>query len=73
MFHGVKIQVPITFLAGKQDWGWAQFPGALEAMQSSACTDYCGTRLIDGAGHWLQQEQPEATVREILSFLDNAR
>lgn len=73
VFHGAKIQVPITFLAGKQDWGWAQFPGALEAMETTACTDYRGTRLIDGAGHWLQQEQPEATVREILSFLDNAR
>ncbi|MEL7468909.1 MAG: alpha/beta hydrolase [Pseudomonadota bacterium] len=73
VFHGLRVQVPMTFLAGRQDWGWAQFPGALDAMESAFCPDYRGTHLIDGAGHWLQQEQPEATVRHILSFLDATR
>ena len=73
VFHGLRVQVPMTFLAGRQDWGWAQFPGALQAMESTFCPDYRGTHLIDGAGHWLQQEQPEATVRHILSFLDATR
>lgn len=68
VYHGAKIQVPVRFLAGAQDWGWAQFPGALEAMEMRACADYRGTRLIDGAGHWLQQEQPAAVIEQILSF-----
>ena len=73
VFHGLPITVPTTFLAGKQDWGWAQFPGAIEAMEASACSDYRGTHLIEDAGHWLQQEQPEATVRHILAFLEQTR
>jgi len=38
-------------------------------MQSSACTRWLGTHLVDGAGHWVQQEQPEATTRLLLEFL----
>jgi pimeloyl-ACP methyl ester carboxylesterase len=29
--------------------------------------------LVDGAGHWVQQEQPEAVVRLLLDFLTKAR
>ena len=25
--------------------------------------------LVDGAGHWVQQEQPEAVARLLLEFL----
>jgi pimeloyl-ACP methyl ester carboxylesterase len=28
--------------------------------------------LVDGAGHWVQQERPEATVRLLLEFLCRA-
>jgi pimeloyl-ACP methyl ester carboxylesterase len=28
-----------------------------------------GLHLIDGAGHWVQQEQPEETSRLLLAFL----
>jgi pimeloyl-ACP methyl ester carboxylesterase len=28
-----------------------------------------GTHLVDGAGHWVQQEQPEAVSRLLLQFL----
>jgi pimeloyl-ACP methyl ester carboxylesterase len=64
-----RIQVPLTFIAGEADWGYRQSPRALEAMEETACADYRGTHLIPGAGHWIQHEQPEAAVRQILSFL----
>jgi pimeloyl-ACP methyl ester carboxylesterase len=38
-------------------------------MQESACTDMRGCHLIDRAGHWIQQEQPEAVVEHLLTFL----
>ena len=28
-----------------------------------------GCHLIDGAGHWVQQEQPEQVSKLLLSFL----
>lgn len=70
VFSGRTIDVPATFLAGAQDWGIYQFPGALEAMAGDAvCPDWRGTHLIEGAGHWVQQEQPEAVVEKLLGFL----
>jgi pimeloyl-ACP methyl ester carboxylesterase len=31
-----------------------------------------GCHLVDGAGHWVQQEQPEAVTRLLLEFLRKA-
>ena len=69
VFYGRRIEVPATFIAGAQDWGWAQVPGALEAMETRATADWRGTHLVDGAGHWVQQEQPEAVVDLLLRVL----
>jgi pimeloyl-ACP methyl ester carboxylesterase len=70
VFSGRTIDVPATFIAGAQDWGIYQFPGAIEAMASDAvCPDWRGTHLIEGAGHWVQQEQPDAVVEKVLGFL----
>jgi pimeloyl-ACP methyl ester carboxylesterase len=38
-------------------------------MQSEACTDFRGAHLVDGAGHWVQQEQPEKTAALLLGLL----
>jgi len=64
--------VPSCFVAGKSDWGIHQKPGEFERMQASACSRMLGCHLVDGAGHWVQQEQP-AKVRELLlRFLGEA-
>jgi pimeloyl-ACP methyl ester carboxylesterase len=68
LFSGRPIDVPSIFIAGKSDWGTYQRPGNFERMQQSACTRMLGCRLIDGAGHWVQQEQPER-VSELLQKL----
>jgi pimeloyl-ACP methyl ester carboxylesterase len=68
-FAGRTIDVPSAFISGKQDWGIYQRPGAIEAMQKSACTDMHAVHLIDGAGHWVQQEQPDEVSRLLLQFL----
>jgi pimeloyl-ACP methyl ester carboxylesterase len=69
LFAGRTIDVPSAFLAGAADWGARQSPGALETMQHDACADMRLCRFIDGAGHWAQQEQPEATVAALAEFL----
>ena len=61
--------MPSTFIAGASDWGIHQSPGALEKMQKSACTKMRQIHLIEGAGHWVQQEQPDEVNRLLLQFL----
>jgi pimeloyl-ACP methyl ester carboxylesterase len=68
-FSGRTIDVPACFIAGSSDWGVYQSPGALERMESGACSQWRGTHLVDGAGHWVQQEQPEAVTKLLLDFL----
>jgi pimeloyl-ACP methyl ester carboxylesterase len=58
VFSGRTIDVPAIFVAGAQDWGIHQAPGALDAMRERACTRLLGIHLIEGAGHWVQQERP---------------
>jgi pimeloyl-ACP methyl ester carboxylesterase len=41
-------------------------------MQAQACTRMIACHIVPGAGHWVQQEQPEATTRHILAFLSAA-
>ena len=67
-FSGRTIDVPSCFISGKQDWGTYQRPGVFEAMQTKACTNMLGVHLVDGAGHWVQQEQPEQVSRLLLEF-----
>jgi pimeloyl-ACP methyl ester carboxylesterase len=69
IFAGRSIDVPSLFISGASDWGIHQVPGALEAMQRHACTHMLGCHLVDGAGHWVQQEQPEAVVAHLRDFL----
>ena len=72
LFSGRTIDVPSVFIAGQSDWGIYQAPGSLERMQKRACTQMRGCDLIDGAGHWVQQEQPERVSELLIQFLDAA-
>jgi pimeloyl-ACP methyl ester carboxylesterase len=38
-------------------------------MQTSACTNMQGCYVLDGAGHWVQQEQPEQVSTLLTQFL----
>jgi pimeloyl-ACP methyl ester carboxylesterase len=71
-FSGRTIDVPSCFISGRQDWGTYQRPGVFEAMQSSACTRMIGCDLVEGAGHWVQQEQPQEVIRLLLQFFRQA-
>ena len=68
-FSGRTIDVPSMYIAGKSDWGVYQTPGAVEKMRTTACTRMSGFHLLDGAGHWVQQEQPEQVSTLLIDFL----
>ena len=69
LFSRRTIDVPSIFIAGKSDWGTYQRPGNFERMQESACRRILGCHLMDGAGHWVQQEQPERVSALLIEFL----
>lgn len=69
IFSGRTIDVPAAFIAGAQDWGVQQRPGALERMRESACTKMTDVHLVDGAGHWVQQEQHARVSALLLDFI----
>jgi pimeloyl-ACP methyl ester carboxylesterase len=69
-FAGRRIEVPCCFIAGANDWGSYQSPGALEAMAASACSQFRGMHMIEAAGHWVQQEQPAAVNELLRRFLE---
>ncbi len=73
IYSGRTIDVPSCFIAGACDWGVYQQPGNFEKMQATACTQMLGTYLVPGAGHWVQQEQPEQTSTLLVEFLQQAR
>jgi pimeloyl-ACP methyl ester carboxylesterase len=66
---GRTIDVPSMFIAGAADWGIYQKPGEFERMQRGACTQMRGCHLVEGAGHWVQQEQPDAVTQLLIDFL----
>ncbi|CZR62952.1 related to epoxide hydrolase [Phialocephala subalpina] len=72
LFAGRKIDIPSLFISGKQDWGTYQEPGIIEKM-SEVCTQFRGAKLLDGAGHWVQQEQPEQVIGLITKFLKEVK
>jgi pimeloyl-ACP methyl ester carboxylesterase len=73
LFAGRTIDIPSMFIAGTSDWGTYQKPGDFERMQSSVCTNMIGCHLIDGAGHWVQQEQPDKVSELLIQFIREAK
>ncbi|KAI1163944.1 Alpha/Beta hydrolase protein [Nemania serpens] len=73
LYAGRRIEVPCAYIGGKQDWGTFQQPGALESYEDAKSVEpgcFRGATLIEGAGHWVQQEKPEAVVKAIISFFE---
>jgi pimeloyl-ACP methyl ester carboxylesterase len=70
LFSGKTIDVPSLFIGGKSDWGTYSAPGALDLMRTRAATRMGDIELIDGAGHWIQQEQPNRLSTLLLAFIE---
>ena len=68
-FSGQTIDVPAQFIAGKQDWGANRIAGGAVGAGKTGYTKFRGVQLVDHAGHWPQEEQPEIVGQQLVSFL----
>jgi pimeloyl-ACP methyl ester carboxylesterase len=64
--------MPTGFLTGSLDPVVFMQPGSIEAM-TAALPDFRGGTVVEGAGHWIQQERPDETNAALLSFLRATR
>jgi pimeloyl-ACP methyl ester carboxylesterase len=66
-----KIEAPSVFIGGAADPSRFMIPGVDRyADPVSRMADVRGVHILDGVGHWVQQEAPEAVNARLLSFLN---
>jgi pimeloyl-ACP methyl ester carboxylesterase len=67
---GASITQPACFVGGERDAVRHFIPGGdLYATPGAACADFRGSTIVPGAGHWVQQEAPEAVNAALEAFL----
>jgi pimeloyl-ACP methyl ester carboxylesterase len=67
---GRSIAQPSAFIAGERDAVRAFIPGMdLYANPAIACSDFRGSTIIPGIGHWVQQEAPVETNAALKTFV----
>lgn len=67
---GRGITQPSAFIAGERDPVRAFVPGMdLYAEPGIACSDFRGSTIIPGIGHWVQQEAPSETNVALEAFV----
>lgn len=76
MMSGVadrKVHQPSLFIAGAQDMVLKMFgdgnADTLIATMREQLTDFRGAHIVPGAGHWVQQEAPDATTGHLIDWL----
>jgi pimeloyl-ACP methyl ester carboxylesterase len=69
-FAGKPVTRPAFFIAGERDPVRAFVPGMdLYANPGAGCTDFRGSAILPGIGHWVQQEAPAETNAALEKFL----
>lgn len=68
---GATVGQPSCFIGGAKDAVRAMIPGVDSfADPGSGCTDFRGSTIIPGAGHWVQQEAFAEVNAALVAFLD---
>jgi pimeloyl-ACP methyl ester carboxylesterase len=67
---GATVDVPSLFIGGQLDPVLVMSP---PAVMDDWVTDHRKTVLVEGAGHWVQQEKPDEVNAALLGFVDQIR
>jgi pimeloyl-ACP methyl ester carboxylesterase len=66
--EGAKVTVPSAFITGSADPVGLMSPaGTFDGL----LTEHRGNTIVDGAGHWVQQEAPDEVNAALLAFLSS--
>jgi pimeloyl-ACP methyl ester carboxylesterase len=69
-WQGAKISQPSLFLAGSRDGVVTGLIGARQIAElDRILTDLKAKIILDGAGHWVQQERPDEVNAALIDFL----
>lgn len=69
-FEGKLIRPPTAFMAGSLEPVLRMIPGVdMVELMRKRCADLRFVRLMEDAGHWLQQERPAEVNAALLEFL----
>jgi len=60
---------PSLYIGGTEDLVLKMFPGDMIAAMKESLADLRGAELLDGCGHWTQQERPVEVSERLLSWL----
>jgi pimeloyl-ACP methyl ester carboxylesterase len=67
---GALLDQPSCFIAGEHDLVRDLLPGVdLFESPGAACSDFRGSTIVPGAGHWVQQEAPATVNQTLEAFL----
>jgi pimeloyl-ACP methyl ester carboxylesterase len=69
-FEGLRVEVPAMYLVGERDTGLAM-PGMRDIIgdMPRIVPELSVSRVVPGAGHWLQQEAPDVVNTALIAFL----
>ena len=63
-----RVNMPVYFIGGTQDVVNVMDPSGVERMRN-LLADFRGSTILEGVGHWTQQEAPAAFNEALLAFL----
>lgn len=73
-WHGAKIHQPSIFIAGAKDSVVTSILGGKRVTEMERVLPNLKRKLIiEGAGHWIQQERPEEVNAALIEFLNGVR
>jgi pimeloyl-ACP methyl ester carboxylesterase len=69
-WHGAKVTIPAAYIVGDRDVVY-HFPGGKESVAnlSRSVPNLKLSKLLDGCGHWTQQERPTEVNQFLIDFL----
>src|ERR1700746_999637 len=68
-FSSRTVDVPAQAVVGRQDWGANRTVGGPMNIGKRGYTQFKGVHMVDRAGHWAHEEQPEQVSELLTRFL----